>query len=45
MQFQRGYRFIAGFGRWDLVVRNGLVHFYAERGCLDLRVKCLIKVL
>ena len=29
----------------DLVVRNGLVHFYAERGCLDLRVKCLIKVL
>ena len=29
----------------DLVVRNGLVHFYAKRGCLDLRVKCLIKVL
>ena len=29
----------------DLVVQNGLVHFYAERECLDLCVKRLIKVL
>ncbi|KAL4610790.1 hypothetical protein ACB092_08G077100 [Castanea dentata] len=29
----------------DLVVQTGSIHFNAECGCLDLRMKCLIKVL